>query len=78
MGNFALQAQPLVDDVELTVQREDSSVTDTFKVCPPHTIRLLTYYSSITSFHIAQDLVQPQRISPTLHHIEPTTVWLPM
>ena len=42
MGNFALQAQPLVDDVELTVQRKDSSVTDTFKVCPPYTIRLST------------------------------------
>ena len=33
MGNFALQAHPLVDDVELTVQRENSSVIDTFKVC---------------------------------------------
>ena len=33
-----LLAHPLVDDVELTVQRENSSVTDTFKVCPPHTI----------------------------------------
>ena len=32
MGNFALQAHPLVDDVELTVQRENSSVIDTFKV----------------------------------------------
>lgn len=34
MGNFALQAHPLVDDVELTVQRENSSIIDTFKVCP--------------------------------------------
>ena len=33
MGNFALQAHPLVDDVELTVQRENSLVTDTFRVC---------------------------------------------
>ena len=74
MGNFALLAQPLVDDVELTVQRENTSVTDTFKVCSPHTIRLSTYYYSFSSFHIAQDLDQAQRTLPTLHHIEPTTV----
>ena len=76
MGNFALQAHPLVDDVELTVQRENSSVTDTFKVCSRHTLLFLTYYP-ITSFHIFQDLDRPQRTSLTLHHIEPTTVWLP-
>lgn len=79
MGNFALQAHPLVDDVELTVQRENSLVTDTFKVRPPRSIRLFDLFIkySITSFHIAQDLDQPQRTSPTLHHIEPTTVYLP-
>ncbi|KIM40180.1 hypothetical protein M413DRAFT_446340 [Hebeloma cylindrosporum] len=32
MGNFALQAHPLVDDVELTLQRVNSSVIDTFKL----------------------------------------------
>jgi hypothetical protein len=40
MGNFALQAHPLVDEVELTVLRENSSVTDTFKVCLPCTISI--------------------------------------
>lgn len=32
MGNFALQAHPLIDSVELTIQRVNSSVTDTFTV----------------------------------------------
>ena len=32
MGNFALQAHPLTDSVELTVQRENSPVNDTFTV----------------------------------------------
>ena len=38
MGNLALLAHPLVDDVELTVtlRREKSSVTDIFKVFPSY------------------------------------------
>ena len=40
MGNFATLAHPLVDDVELTVQRENSPVADTFKVY----LRILTVF----------------------------------
>ena len=76
MGNFAQQVHPLVDSVELTVLRVNSTVNDTFsvRILNSKFLNLILIFSPLYSFPTVHALDQPRRTLPTRHHIELTTV----
>ena len=68
MGNFAQMTLPLTDSVKLTVQRLNSSATDTFTVGLSLLIRHSSINSLVSSFRTVRVLEPQESTSQIPHH----------